>query len=48
MNSLTAVEEEFPGRSKCWCCGGVEELERLVHLGNHPEVAIVCGRALGE
>jgi hypothetical protein len=31
------------GRSECWCCGTIEDPARLVHLGNHPEVA-VCTR----
>lgn len=40
MNAMTAVEDEFAGRSECWCCGVVEDQEKLVHLGNHPEVTL--------
>lgn len=31
---------------QCWCCGVTDEPARLVHLGNHPEVALCvrCAR----
>lgn len=29
--------------SQCWCCGTIEAPARMVHLGNHPEVAL-CPR----
>src|SRR6185295_3069781 len=29
--------------SQCWCCGKIEDPEKLVHLGNHPEVTL-CTR----
>jgi hypothetical protein len=29
--------------TSCWCCGAVGDPDRMVHLGNHPEVA-VCTR----
>lgn len=28
---------------RCWCCGQSQPAERVVHLGNHPEV-VVCLR----
>lgn len=49
MNTTTAVEDEFASRSECWCCGDVEAPEKLVHLGNHPEVTLClqCARWVG-
>lgn len=35
-----ADEAEQLDRSTCWCCGAMEVSGRLVHLGNHPEVAL--------
>lgn len=43
MAAQTAVQDEPPGQSKCWCCGTIEDPAKLVHLGNHPEVT-VCTR----
>ena len=44
MSIRTAIEDEQPPRrSECWCCGRFDAADRLVHLGNHPEVA-VCTR----
>lgn len=43
MAMRTAVEDPDHERSQCWCCGAIEESSRLVHLGNHPEVAL-CAR----
>ncbi|HEY2296438.1 MAG TPA: hypothetical protein VGH43_01820 [Jatrophihabitans sp.] len=37
---MTAVES-----SECWCCGAVGDPDRMVHLGNHPEVALCIGCA---
>ena len=39
----TAVEDEFGSPAQCWCCGYVDDPTLLVHLGNHPEVAL-CRR----
>jgi hypothetical protein len=36
----TAVEDADLAPSRCWCCGVIDEPRRLVHLGNHPEVAL--------
>ncbi len=35
-----AVDDPDLTPSRCWCCGAVEAPHRLVHLGNHPEVAL--------
>ena len=46
MTTRTAVDsDDAVSRSECWCCGCVEPPERLIHLGNHPEVTlcIACG-----
>lgn len=40
MTTRTAVEDEQQGGSKCWCCGMIDDPAKLVHLGNHPEVAV--------
>ena len=36
--------EQPPGQ--CWCCGSIDDPDRMVHLGNHPEVALCrpCAR----
>lgn len=39
----TAVEDEFPSPPQCWCCGTTDDPDRMVHLGNHPEVGL-CRR----
>lgn len=30
---------------ECWCCGRPDDTEKMVHLGNHPEVALCRGCA---
>ena len=42
----TAVEDEQVEPTRCWCCGAVEDPTQMVHLGNHPEVALClrCAR----
>ena len=46
MATHAAVEDAFAERSRCWCCGTVDDSARMVHLGNHPEVALClrCAR----
>ena len=39
---ITDVDTD-DGRLPCWCCGAVDVAERMVHLGNHPEVHL-CPR----
>ena len=43
---MAIVDDADPTPSACWCCGAVDDPERLVHLGNHPEVALCvrCAR----
>ena len=45
-SSRTAVEDEFGSPSQCWCCGRTDDPTLMVHLGNHPEVALCrsCAR----
>ena len=43
MATRTAVDDDAPNPSQCWCCGAIDDPARLVHLGTHPEVA-VCTR----
>jgi hypothetical protein len=39
-----AVDDaDAPAPGECWCCGTIQDPERMVHLGNHPEVHI-CTR----
>lgn len=40
-----AVEDEELGPGTCWCCGTAGDPERMVHLGNHPEVVLCLGCA---
>jgi hypothetical protein len=46
MASRTAVEDSDMKASECWCCSIVDDPDRMVHLGNHPEVALClrCAR----
>jgi hypothetical protein len=34
--------------TECWCCGQDQPADRVVRLGNHPEVAVCprCARSL--
>ena len=41
----TAVEDAFTSLSQCWCCGNTDDSALMVHLGNHPEVALCRGCA---
>jgi hypothetical protein len=40
MTARTSLDEPSDIRSECWCCGTIEDPDRMVHLGNHPEVRI--------
>jgi hypothetical protein len=46
MATHTAVEDADLSPSQCWCCGATDDPARMVHLGNHPEVALClpCAR----
>ena len=35
-----AAVDGVPNESTCWCCGVIERPNRLVQLGNHPEVGL--------
>lgn len=45
MATRTAVEDQELSRSECWCCGAIDDPVRMIHLVNHPEVALCvrCG-----
>ncbi len=34
----TATGRYDDGNVQCWCCDTVDAADRMVHLGNHPEV----------
>ena len=34
----TAIDLDDSGDVPCWCCDTIDAPERMVHLGNHPEV----------
>lgn len=40
MTPQITTLDELPGPSQCWCCGAIEDKAKLVHLGDHPEVAL--------
>lgn len=46
MSSETRVQDEESVHSECWCCGQSAPSGQMVHLGNHPEVAVclACAR----
>ncbi len=35
---ITAVDLHDDGSVQCWCCGCLDPPDRMVHLGQHPEV----------
>jgi hypothetical protein len=45
MTTRTAVADDDLSPSECWCCGTTDDPVRMIHLGNHPEVALCtrCG-----
>ena len=41
MSAIPAAAEDTDrSPSQCWCCGTTDDPSRMVHLGNHPEVAL--------
>jgi len=47
MTAETATyTADTPPAGQCWCCGAREDPDLMVHLGNHPEVALCrpCAR----
>jgi hypothetical protein len=45
MPTFAVVDDADMSPSACWCCGAIDAPERMVHLGNHPEVALCLGCA---
>lgn len=35
---ITAIDTHDDGSVPCWCCDTIDAPDRMVHLGNHPEV----------
>ena len=35
---ITAIDLDSEGNVECWCCDTVDAPDRMVQLGNHPEV----------
>lgn len=35
---ITAIDSHDKGEVECWCCATSDVPERMVQLGNHPEV----------
>jgi hypothetical protein len=44
MTAQTSTSES-DGEVACWCCGQRQPSTSVVHLGNHPEVAVCLGCA---
>lgn len=44
--TTTAESTHEPAEEQCWCCSSAGTHDRMVHLGNHPEVNIClrCAR----
>lgn len=36
--TITAIDVGDSGNVQCWCCEILDAPNRMVHLGNHPEV----------
>ena len=47
-SSSTVVGNHEP--ASCWCCGQLLPVDRMVHLGNHPEVTVCirCAHSLSK
>ena len=45
MTAQTARSEDRADSLECWCCGQGQRADDVVHLGNHPEVAVCLGCA---
>jgi hypothetical protein len=47
MDGNVATDQAPPvPPGQCWCCGSLDDPDRMVHLGNHPEVTLCrpCAR----
>lgn len=45
MTAQPTHEEATTSAPRCWCCGAERREDELLHLGNHPEVAVCAGCA---
>ncbi|MEU4518872.1 hypothetical protein AB0F52_09150 [Amycolatopsis sp. NPDC024027] len=43
MTAQPAHEDATTSAPRCWCCGAERHDDELVHLGNHPDVAVCVG-----
>jgi hypothetical protein len=43
--TVQTEQDESGGQLVCWCCGQHQPPEDVVHLGDHPEVAVCLGCA---
>jgi len=43
---VTGRAHSEPPNGQCWCCGSINDPERMVHLGDHPDVSMClpCAR----
>jgi hypothetical protein len=41
----TSIDPHEDGSTYCWCCGTIDVADRMVHLGDHPEVHLCLGCA---
>ena len=41
----TDIDLHEDGSVRCWCCGTIEVPDRMVNLGDHPEVHLCLGCA---
>lgn len=41
--TAAGTEQQAVSPTECWCCGSTYPEGDLVHLGNHPEVAVCVG-----
>ena len=39
----TDIDLHEDGSVRCWCCGTIEVPDRMVNLGDHPEVHLCLG-----
>jgi len=45
VQAQAVVDESGGGGVRCWCCGQLRSADGVVHLGDHPEVAVCLGCA---
>ncbi len=42
---VTSIDLPEDGSVHCWCCGTIDAPDRMVNLGDHPEVHLCLGCA---